>query len=62
MSLWNFLGGFALFKCGCDLVAINADGNEESMNSITVDDVKNFMKNLNGQGNYRVVILDPETK
>ncbi len=38
------------------------NGNEESMNSITVDDVKNFMKNLNGQGNYRVVILDPETK
>ena len=34
----------------------------ETINSITVDDVKNFMKNLNNQGNYRVVILDPEAK
>ncbi len=37
-------------------------GNTESVNSITVDDVKKFVKDLNAQGNYRVVILDPETK
>lgn len=32
---------------------------EASLNTITVDDVKNFMKDFNKQGNYRVVILDP---
>lgn len=37
------------------------NGNVDSMNSITLDDVKNFMKSLSSQGNYRVVILDPET-
>lgn len=31
------------------------------INAITVEDVQNFMKQLNAQGNYRVVILDPET-
>ncbi|MCH5318615.1 MAG: insulinase family protein [Paramuribaculum sp.] len=36
------------------------NGNIDSVNSITVDDVKNFMKNLLGQGNYIVVIGDPE--
>ncbi len=36
------------------------NGDIETLNAITVDDVKNFMKNLNKQGNYRVVILDPE--
>ncbi|MDE6322554.1 MAG: insulinase family protein, partial [Paramuribaculum sp.] len=36
------------------------NGNDAVISSITVDDVKNFMKNLNKQGNYRVVILDPE--
>lgn len=35
-------------------------GNSESMNSITVDDVKNFMKSLNAQDNYRIVVLDPK--
>ena len=30
-----------------------------TINSITVADVQNFMKELNKQGNYRVVILDP---
>lgn len=35
-------------------------GNTESMNSITVQDVMDFMKALNAQGNYRVVILDPQ--
>ncbi|MDE7412104.1 MAG: insulinase family protein [Paramuribaculum sp.] len=33
--------------------------NIESMNSITVDDVKAFVKSLAEQGNYRVVVLDP---
>lgn len=31
-----------------------------AINAITVEDVQNFMKQLNAQGNYRVVILDPE--
>lgn len=31
----------------------------ETINSITVADVQNFMKEFNSQGNYRVVILDP---
>ena len=30
-----------------------------TINSITVADVQNFMKEFNKQGNYRVVILDP---
>ena len=33
--------------------------NVETMNSITVADVKAFMKRLNAAANYRVVILDP---
>lgn len=37
------------------------NGNIDTMNAITIDDVKNFMKALNTQGNYRVVVLDPET-
>ncbi len=36
------------------------NGNIASMNSITTDDVKTFMKRLMDQGNYRVVVLDPE--
>ena len=36
------------------------NGNVESVNSITVEEIKNFMNDLNKQGNYRVVILDPE--
>ena len=31
------------------------------INAITVEDVQDFMKQLNAQGNYRVVVLDPET-
>ena len=38
------------------------NGNIESMNAITTQDVKDYMKALNAQGNYRVIILDPETK
>ncbi len=30
-----------------------------TINSITIEDVQNFMKEFNKQGNYRVVILDP---
>ena len=36
------------------------NGNIASMNSITTDDVKAYMKKLMDQGNYRVVVLDPE--
>lgn len=35
------------------------DGNIEMMNSLTIDDVMNYMKKLNAAGNYRVVVLDP---
>ncbi len=35
------------------------NGNIETVNSIPPADVMNFMKNINGQGNYRVVVLDP---
>ncbi len=35
--------------------------NIETINNITVDDVKAFMKKLLDQNNYRVVLLDPET-
>ena len=38
------------------------NGNIESMNSITPQGVMDFMKKLNSQENYRVVVLDPETK
>ncbi|MDE7025217.1 MAG: insulinase family protein [Paramuribaculum sp.] len=31
----------------------------DAVNAITVDDVKAFAKKLRGQGNYRVVVLDP---
>lgn len=32
----------------------------EEVNSITPEKVKNFVKEMNAQGNYRVVILDPQ--
>lgn len=32
----------------------------ETVNSITVDDLQNFMKAVIGQNNYRVIVLDPE--
>lgn len=32
----------------------------EELNAITPADVQNFVKSMNGQDNYRVVILDPE--
>lgn len=32
----------------------------ETINSITAADVQNFVKKMNAQGNYRVIILDPE--
>lgn len=35
------------------------NGNIETVNAITTADVMNFMKDINGQGNYRVVVLDP---
>lgn len=38
------------------------NGNIESMNSITVEDVQNYMKKLNASGTYRTVVLDPESK
>lgn len=36
------------------------NGNIESINALTVNDVMDFMKQINGQGNYRVFILAPE--
>ncbi len=36
------------------------NGMENVVSSITVQDVQDFMKRLLDQGNYRVVILDPE--
>lgn len=36
------------------------NGNVELVNGITEKDVMDFMKNVNKQNNYRVVILDPE--
>ncbi|MDE6693785.1 MAG: insulinase family protein, partial [Muribaculaceae bacterium] len=36
------------------------NGVEETVNSITTADIQNFMQQLLGLGNYRVVILDPE--
>ena len=38
------------------------NGSQAVLDTVTVDDVKNFMKNLNAQGDYHVIILDPETK
>lgn len=35
------------------------NGNVEVLNSITVNDVMDFMKKLNAQGNYRTITLDP---
>ncbi|MDE6832094.1 MAG: insulinase family protein, partial [Muribaculaceae bacterium] len=37
------------------------NGAVDVLTSITVDDVKNYMRALNGSGNYQIVILDPET-
>lgn len=33
---------------------------QEEVNAITPDDIQKFMKKVNKQGNYRVVILDPQ--
>lgn len=35
-------------------------GRQEVINSITVEDIQNFMRDMLAQDNYRVVILDPE--
>ena len=32
----------------------------ENINSVTINDVMDYMKKLNNQNNYRVVILNPE--
>ncbi|MCM1451193.1 MAG: insulinase family protein [Clostridium sp.] len=32
----------------------------ETINSVTIEDVQNFMKDFLGQGNYRIALLDPE--
>ena len=36
------------------------NGAEEMYSKFTVDDVQNFMKQLNGQGHYRVILLEAE--
>ena len=33
---------------------------QEEVNAITTSDIQKFMKNMNKQKNYRVVILDPQ--
>ncbi|MDE6166567.1 MAG: hypothetical protein K2F58_05690, partial [Muribaculaceae bacterium] len=33
----------------------------EEVNGITPEAVQNFVKEMNAQGNYRVVILDPQS-
>ena len=38
----------------------NFNGNIDTMNSITVEDVEAYLNQIKKQGNYRVVILDPE--
>ncbi|MDE6085419.1 MAG: insulinase family protein, partial [Muribaculaceae bacterium] len=35
------------------------NGQVETLNSITVDDIKNFMKHLNNSDTYRVIVLEP---
>lgn len=37
-------------------------GAEEMYKAMTVADIQNFMKKLNAQGNYRVVLLEPAAK
>ncbi|MDE6462576.1 MAG: insulinase family protein [Muribaculaceae bacterium] len=50
MSRWTTSGGtIDTFNGAVDLV-----------NSISAEQVQNFVKSVNAQGNYRVVILDPE--
>lgn len=49
----NAIGGFEMN--GVDTF----NGNVETLNAITAEDVQNFMKALLKSGNYRVVVLDP---
>ena len=45
---------------GCVANGVDSfNGNVEVMNAITVQDVMDFMKAINAQGNYRVIVLDP---
>ncbi len=54
-SPWlNAIGGWSMNNVD------TFNDNIESINAITVDDVKAFVKSLIEQGNYRVVVLDPE--
>ncbi len=52
-SWLGWIGGWSLN--GVDTM----NGGLELINALTVPQVENFMKQLNGQDNYRVVILDP---
>ena len=53
----SWLYGISGYECnGVDTF----NGAENVISAITVDDVHAFMKNLLQQGNYRVVVLDPE--
>lgn len=36
------------------------NGDVDAVNSVTVEDVQDYMKALNAAGNYRVVVLDPK--
>lgn len=53
----NWMGGIVGYVLS-DVDAFN--GMENVVNAITTQDVQDFMKRLLEQGNYRVVILDPE--
>jgi predicted Zn-dependent peptidase len=35
---------------------------DETLDSITIDDIRQFFHDLAAAGNYRVVVLDPEQK
>lgn len=52
-SWLNAIAGWSLD--GVDTFTKSVD----AVNAITVDDVKNFAKQLRAQGNYRVIVLDP---
>ena len=53
----NWMGGLV----GYVLSGVDSfNGMEKVVGAITTQDVQDFMKRLLDQGNYRVVILDPE--
>ena len=48
---------------GSTLNGVDAfNGRADIVNSITTQDVKDYMRALLDQNNYRVIVLDPESK